>query len=258
MTRAQYLRLLAAAVTAKWIMEAEAMTLRERGDVDSLPLPPQEAIPTLTLEQAAAALVAVAALLNLRTHPLAVLRSAQPTREQLRERLQDAFQQRARGMALLPVPDWHAAMRDEVRTHLLGQYALGLGRPLTARDITRIERDVMTQFAYLSRFADERAVKALAGRPLSEAQVAARSELYSGSGRAAWFQGSEASYGAGWVHDYAAVDDRGTCDPCLAAERGSPYLTGRGSYPGQVCLGRGYCRCRRVPRYDPVAYKQLI
>jgi hypothetical protein len=256
MTRAEYLQMLASAVEAGWITAAEASALRQQ-QPQELPLPLQEAIPTVTPEHAVLALVAVVTLLKLRNNPLVVLRSPPLTREQLRDRLQTVFQARARVMALLPVSQWHAAMRDGVRDHLLGQYALGLGRPLRAGDVAAVQADVQKQLAYLSRFADERAAKALAGRPMSDAQVAVRSELYSGSGRAAYFRGAEQSYGVGWVHDYEAVDDRGTCTPCLAAEQGSPYLAGQGSYPGSVCLGRGHCRCVRVPRFSPAAYRRL-
>lgn len=62
---------------------------------------------------------------------------------------------------------------------------------------------------------------------------------------------------AGYVVDYRAVDDRGTCDPCLQAEQNGPYLANEGPMPAAVCLGRGRCRCRRELVYDPAAYARL-
>lgn len=257
MNRLQLLRLLSGAVAASWITTAQATAVRQRydnGETLELPLPPEQAIQRVTLEQAAAALVTISGLLGRRTDILTIIiRRQPPTRDQL----QDAFQARARVMALLPVPEWHESMRDHVRDHVLGQYALGLGRELRTADLRAIEGDVLTQLGYLSRFADERAAKELAGVPLSDAQIVARNELYSGAGRAAWFRGHEQSFGDGYVFDYQSRDDGGVCSPCLTAEQRSPFLAGRGVFPGSVCLGRGHCRCVRTERYDPPVYTRL-
>lgn len=259
MTRAQLIRLLASAVAASWITVAQATQIRQQVDAGEdldLPLPPEQAIQRPTVEQAAAALGVVAAWLNLsRTTITQVITQRRPL---TRDQLQDAFAARARVAALLPVPDWHAAMRDSVRDHLLAQYALGLGRPLAAVDLRAVEGDVLTQLGYLSRFADEWAVRALSGQPMSDAMVAARGELYSGAGRSAYFRGSEQRLGDGWIIRYESQDDGGVCSPCLAAEQRGPYLPGSGPYPASVCLGRGHCRCVRREVFDPAGYRRLV
>lgn len=113
------------------------------------------------------------------------------------------------------------------------------------------------QAGFLARFADEVAVSALLGRPLSPEAVAARSALYGGAGRAEFYRGKEIGQTGGWVIEYHARDDRHTCTPCLEAEEASPFLPGEGVFPGAVCRGRGRCRCRRVPRFDPITYDRL-
>jgi hypothetical protein len=81
-----------------------------------------------------------------------------------------------------------------------------------------------TQDAYVSRFADEIALRQLQGRPMSAAQISARSAQYAGQGRRLFFesyetQGSNQS-GPGWICHYVAQDDPATCSPC---QRAVPY-----------------------------------
>lgn len=83
----------------------------------------------------------------------------------------------------------------------------------------------------------------------SLAQIAARANSYLGDGWGAFFRGEEANLSPNfWVVDYIARDDPITCTPCIQAQLGGPYLPGEGPFPGEVCFGRGACRCIRTPR----------
>ena len=90
--------------------------------------------------------------------------------------------------------------------------------------------------------------------------LASRLAMYGAAGRAAFFEAAEEydeeGAGPGWIVEYIAQDDDRTCSPCSDAQ--GYYLPGDGPYPGQICLGRHHCRCRRVPVYDPEIYATLI
>lgn len=103
------------------------------------------------------------------------------------------------------------------------------------------------------------AVRALQGKPLSEAAIAQRAAQYGGVGRAAFYTGMEGSATTqrGYVARYVARDDDRTCVRCLDAEARGPYLPGDGPKPGDVCLGRHRCRCTRELVYDPAAWARL-
>ena len=184
--------------------------------------------------------------------------------------VQDAFNRRIEGLAAslanegLPLAQWQRNMLDEVEQHVLQQMYLANGSEvLTAAQQARLRTIVQEQGAYLQRFADQAALRIGQGSPFTEGYIANRSRAYAGVGRGEFFQSSEEAgaargdIGAGWVVDYISRDDRNTCTPCLDAERAGPYLPARGPMPGVVCLGRSYCRCRRMPRYDPTAYRNL-
>jgi hypothetical protein len=186
--------------------------------------------------------------------------------------VQSAFEADVRALAgryargELALAEWQTAMGERLRSHLVQQVATGAGRAnLTAAELGRIEQLAQRELAYLSRFADQIAVRNVIATPLSEAQIAVRSEAYAGTGRGEAFRAAEAEElrnlpdgGAGWVVDYVSLDqDPNTCDRCLEADRRSPYLPGAGPMPGSVCRGRASCRCDRVPRYDLPAWERL-
>jgi hypothetical protein len=157
---------------------------------------------------------------------------------------------------------FHRAARALVRTSILQRHILGAGRPPTPGELAALSLRIRAQHVYLSRFADEIAVRNLDGSPLSEMSeraVRARLELYEGEARAAFYFAQEADAEPGTVVYYVALDDAGTCSPCFSADLNSPYLPGDpdSPYPGRVCRGRGRCRCRRELRYNPSAYRRL-
>ena len=162
------------------------------------------------------------------------------------------------------VSAWQRSLGGEIRSEILGSSMLGTGREPLPSEVARIQAVLDSEAAYLSRFADEvasrRALAEATGDPsraMSEKAIRARANTYAGAARAEFFRGIESRRGDGFVVDYEARDDEGTCPPCLDAERGGPYLPNQGPYPGTVCRARGACRCRRVVRFDPAAFARL-
>jgi len=234
--------ILAYAVREQWIAEAEALALVARFNAGAL-------------DRSAFALPQSEAL---------ALPAGVPTSEQRffhgldRESGQDYFAIVAQQAANEPsIATWQAALKFLVLGHIAHQAATALGRPLTGEDWQQLRPIALKQMVYLSRFAEQRMVLALIGKPMSQPQVAQRSALYSGSGRAVSFQFGEQLLGDGYVIDYQARDDSRTCDPCIGAEQGGPYLPTTGPMPGDVCLGAGFCRCLRVSRYAPAEAARL-
>lgn len=155
-------------------------------------------------------------------------------------------------VALESTHAWHGQMKKIIEGYLLSQAIAALGRPLLPTELIEIQPTIDRQLKFLSDFLLD-----LIQREITVEYVTSRARLYSGAGRALWYRVAEARDGEGWVVDYHAVDDKGTCFPCHAAEAEGPYLMGEGPMPGDVCLGRGRCRCQRIPRFDRQAWEIL-
>lgn len=206
---------------------------------------------------------------------LLLARPGQPPPTQLRplpsqtataqaDAVQTAFEQAAAQLAAqlannsLTIAAWQTALLAEVERHILQQMMLANGnQALTPAQLARLERMVWEQSAWLQRFADQAALRFNQETPWSEAYLAHRAAMYGGVGRAEFYRSGEEAqgWGEGWVIEYIAVDDRGTCSPCHNAQ--GLYLPGQGPYPGEICLGRGACRCRRVAQHRPEIYVRL-
>lgn len=153
---------------------------------------------------------------------------------------------------------WQTAMRGAIRGDILTFAELGKGAPLDQADLRRLQPAIQRQMAHLQRFAEEIAAKREAGNPMSEDQVRARLRMYSGDALSEYYRAAEAGLDDGFVVRYDAIDDNRTCMPCIEAEEGSPYLPGRGPFPGaDTCLGRGHCRCTRIPEFSPQEAERL-
>lgn len=184
-------------------------------------------------------------------------------RAQYRDRLQTQFEQQTAGLARsvasgkISVATWQQRMSDAISNHSLRQAALGRGATMSKTEAIRFSGErIRPQLAFLQRFADELALGKATGEPMTAAQIASRSALYAGDGRAAWFEEHEKRAARpGYIVKYRARDDKGTCSSCLAAE--GDCLVGTGPQPGQVCKGRGRCRCTREIVMDPEAYQRL-
>lgn len=287
MNRDEFVDLLARLVGDGLLDEEDALDLLREfdagtlSDVWQLPLPPQEAI---RRHDDLVVVAALALLLSLRRDraqvvpasvgaPIPVTVTVPFTLTatvSTANTVQGAFEARVRALASqwtgnqITLAQWQTAMATEIEQHLVQQMAAGSrSQALSARQLQRLDDIMREQTAYLSRFADEIAGRQGAGQALSEAQIAIRSESYAGAGRGQFFREAEeadleqGNLGAGYVVDYISRDDGSTCLNCLDAQRAGPYLPGEGPMPGEVCLGRSRCRCRREARLDMQAYQEI-
>ena len=187
--------------------------------------------------------------------------------DQLQDWHTDAAMKLARDLSAgrLTVADFQRELRLLNDQHNTVQTMLGAGSRYQ-RMAAALSEQLTLQAAYLQRFADQIGGRLAAARagiagfaPLTMGQIADRAALYGGIGRALFFQSFEAQRqidtGAGWVIYYQSRDDDRVCSNCLSAQ--GYYLPGQGPYPGQICLGRHHCRCRRITIYDPARYAQL-
>jgi hypothetical protein len=177
-------------------------------------------------------------------------------KERARETLQTDFERIVDELAThaeADLPNWGREMGTAIEGYLIAQATAAKGRALLPSELLDIERDtIRTQMDYFAGFRED-----LGRNEHTRDYISARSKLYAGAGRALWYRIAEADAADGWVVDYISVDDSGTCSPCINAEANGPYLFGEGPYPGEVCLGRGRCRCQRQPRFDLAAWEKL-
>lgn len=170
-------------------------------------------------------------------------------RETFRTALQKQYEARVANLGksvadgTISVRQWQNAMNTATAQYLIRQQVLGAGTTrIDAETLTRLNAEVRRQQAFISRFADQIGARVAVDRPMSAAQVSSRARSYSGAGRAFGARAQERSTpGERW--QYIAVDDDGTCDPCMDAE--GIYDGDSGPYPGEICEGRGNCRCTR-------------
>ncbi|MBP8291766.1 MAG: hypothetical protein KAX65_03265 [Caldilineaceae bacterium] len=274
MTRDEYLLLLAEAVERGAISEDDArqlLALFDAGQLDpsALPLPTGDALATMRTpvdadegdgNEALAALLLLLALLGMRQHWLgrqldSVTRRA--ARDVLRLEWERTVARLAQELAATGnVATWHAGMTAEIRRYYLRQMTAGLGRSLTAAELGQLEAVLEQQAGYLLRFASDAGHRLALGNPLSEGYLTQRSRMYGGQAWSLWHQGNEAGEDQpGWVSQYLAQDDAGTCSPCSAAQ--GYYLPGTGPWPGEICDGGSNCRCERFLVYAPEIYRNL-
>lgn len=257
MKRKDFLAYLIRAVKDSFLTEQEARALLRRfdaGDIaeSMLSLSLDEAITPTTEDDVQRGIVALAALGIVTNGTLKRLTERQ--QEQTATKLQERFTKEVRGFAYKSLEDlggWQKSMSLTIQGHIIQQSLLGRLRPLDAQEIKTLDRVIRAQQAYASRFADEQASRLLQGNPFSVDYIGARSEQYNGEARAEFYRAKEGEADEGMVFDYVSVDDNGTCQPCIDAEQASPFLAGDGALPGDVCEGRGFCRCVREERYSP-------
>jgi len=254
---------------------------------DDLPAAPGDAalagllLPLLAfgLDQIAAVYASVReALLSLRESPAleardvaarAVLESSGRRGDRRTHRLYGAGTA-DRPAALGSVRHWQQATRADLADDLAALARLGYGpAPVPADQAQILARAVIQQGQYLDTFAVRITLGRVGqtnggARALTEAEVSARLRTYAGVPFATFYRAAmrpaslAGEFGSGWVLDYLALDDGGTCEPCRRAERGGPYLPGSAHpTPGGVCLGRGHCRCKLAPRFSPSDYDRL-
>jgi hypothetical protein len=275
-TRDEFIDLLARLVADGELTELDAADLLaefDAGKITDVPsvLPTPEAIRPPDDKAPELALLALLALMASPGAPGArpTLRPLPPLASvAMANAVQSVFERNVTNLAAalsngdIALMDWQRSMLAEVEDHVLQQMYLANGDAvLTPLQRARLQTHVAEQGAYLQRFADQAALRAGQGTPFAEGYIANRSRLYGGAGRGEFFRGSEEAgvargdVGDGVVVRYIAVDDKGTCSPCHNAQ--GYYLPGDGPMPGAICLGAGYCRCRREPEYNPSMYRNL-
>lgn len=265
-----------AAIRQRLITPQQALTLRPKITGSLLPLTtmdvtiPEDVWPLIFLE-----LLAVAGLTERVPWQEAQARIAAMKIEELlkiHERLQDKFERSnwLLAVALLAggtVANWQTGMIGSIRSLMLSQLALGAGKVPAALQLEMVRQRLKREADYLARFTLGIAV-ALAGgtsspsAPGTEGAIANRADLYSGPARGFFYQSLEerlqdlTDEREGWVMQYISRDDDSTCQPC--SDAAGYYLPGLGPMPGQICEGRGRCRCQRVPRYLPEIRERLL
>lgn len=156
---------------------------------------------------------------------------------------------------------WQRAMQSAYAEDAATLARLGAGGELTAAQSVRLARVVAERTAYVDGFAARLSLAAAGEVPgFSERQISSLLVRASGDARALFFENAAGRETAGMdspVVYYVARDDRGTCGPCMDAERGSPYLVGSAPAPGSVCRGGGHCRCEHRYADEPAAYARL-
>lgn len=259
MTSDQYRLILADMVRRKVLSLAEATVLFERfesGDIapDDLPLLAAE-LPEDD-EDGAEILLFLLLLLGIRQQAARLnLRQRERLRTMLQGQLDKELTESIRQLSAgaISLRAWQRQGAKLLQSYARRQYAAGTGQ------IINTDKSQGDQLDYFARFAFDIHARQNVDRPLSVEQMTARGILYGGLGYGLWFLGNEmfgASYG--WVVEYIARDDRKTCPACYDAARRSPYLPQHGPYPGQICYGRGRCRCQRRLVYDEAAYRRLV
>jgi hypothetical protein len=158
---------------------------------------------------------------------------------------------------------WHQGMRQRIAQLYLEQGVLGNGTGIiTPSQALNINARLLRQNRFLKRFLAQVNQGLVQGKPFSARYTAWRSKLYGGDGVGVFWRTAEDALRrelegkTGWVIRYVPLDDGGTCSPCR--EAAGHYLLGSGPMPGDVCLGRQRCRCRRVRQYSPSIWKRLI
>jgi hypothetical protein len=199
--------------------------------------------------------------------PRAVTRLSYAQRVAAFSGVQDLFQAEVTELATdlargqISITSWQQAFNRVIVQYYRAGAELAFGSTaLSAQAESLLRLEILRQQAFLSRFADVYSLSVMRGEPFTEGYLQLRSQMYAGGLRALSYRIAEISFGegAGWVVQYIAVDDDRTCSECADAMISGPYLLGSGPMPGEVCLGRSRCRCRREVTYDPQAYAALV
>jgi hypothetical protein len=175
-------------------------------------------------------------------------------RDLLRRQYQTKTRRLAAGVAAGSIRDWQTGMKESIELYARQMAIAGAGGlPSTA---TRQATDgrLSSQWSFLTRFAVTLLAGRFAGQMMSEAAIAARSNLYGGTGWGSYYLGQGDRPNRGYVDQWITQDDGRVCDRCAPRHR-RYFLPNGGPMPGWDC--RGDCRCERVRIYNPQIYAQL-
>jgi hypothetical protein len=180
---------------------------------------------------------------------------ARRAREMLARRFEMAVS-RAAQMSARSVERWQRSIARIVSDYAVAQATAGAGRLLDDTQLARVQAANRRNLGYLALFAVHGVALATLGRPLTIAQVRARSMLYGGMGWGQFDRAAEDGVQRGWIVRYISQDDGATCSACRQYH-GTVWLPSEGPYPGEVCYGGGRCRCERRLEYNPSEYARL-
>lgn len=260
MDRDEFIDLLSRLVADKLITEAEAVELLKQFDNGTLDdeweLPAPAGTKAEEDNDYLALLLLLFTNLKLATH-LQRVRASNIVQDRFEAFAEDLAQ--ARVDKTITLAEWHKTTLDDIKIHTAMQILIGSRRQeLDVKQSERLDAIMAEQEAYLQRFADHQAPPQSYGFiPFSAAYIAQRASSYAGVGRGEFYSEEEKAMqangelGDGWVAYYRSRDDRGTCGPCLDADRASPYAIGQAPRPGAICKGRGNCRCWIEYVYEP-------
>lgn len=183
------------------------------------------------------------------------------TRERLVNKFQSQFDKDVRRIAKrantkgVRTRDVHREAKKAIRQHTLTQAMLGKGRPLSNAELTRLEKTIKKEEEHLQRFMDQISIRRVQRNPMSSEAIESRLIQYGGTGRAEYYRASElVDSDQNTVERYRA--NAGACSKCLPYN-GKYFLPGEGPMPGDVCLGKGHCRCERIAEQNKRKAKEL-
>lgn len=156
---------------------------------------------------------------------------------------------------------WHKKMQLENHAYIARMATAGHGRPLTVAEVDKVSQIAIVQQGYLYRFSGEIAARRAIGSDFSEPYLQARIRQYGGAGWQSFWEAAETAKTLGqdgYIVHYQSADSPTTCSPCIDAQNNGPYRAGS-SYPrpGEVCKGRGLCKCTLRFEYAPDTWKEL-
>jgi hypothetical protein len=254
MSRNELAALLADLIRAKALTRAEADRVLARFDADEpFDLAP---VPESDNDDWLAALALVLLLVRGNARRRLPIQRRERARSLLRGRFDTLAATLAGGVAAgtIPVQVWQANMQTALAGYTRQMAVAGTGRLPALATRGAIDEQLAGQWPFLSRFALTIAARLDVDRPLSQAQIAARSRSYGAAGWGAFFLAQGEGAGAGMVEQWISRDDRRTCRLC-APRHLQYYLPATGPQPGWDCLGR--CRCVRVAMFAPDIYAEL-
>lgn len=175
-------------------------------------------------------------------------------RQSLADQMAGYAEQLARGR--LSASQFRQYMTATIRRAYVQAFTYGSGSvagraPLTDMDLVTINRYIADELPYLDHFAQQ-----IRANHYSEAYLLNRTSLYADAIRSLYWAGKVSRQATTTVIWWHAADDENTCDPCAAADAGSPYQLG--DLPGlpgaDICDGLDRCRC--FLRFEPVAIER--
>ena len=141
----------------------------------------------------------------------------------------------------ISLPDWQQAMAQEIKdAHIVNASAGRGGRnAMTQEDWGRTGGRLTNEYNHLNSFADD-----IATGNMSDAQIMARANSYSGASRKAYYDGmTAAAADAGFTEERRLLQPGESCGDCIAFEAKGWQPVGSLPEPGQDSQCLSNCNC---------------